>query len=167
MFFSDWYSLFRIVVMTVMSYAGLIVVLRLTGNRTLSKMNSFDFIVTIALGSTLATVILNKSITLAEGLLALSMLVLLQFVVTWLSARFSRIDRLVKTPPTLVFAHGAFLHDQMKRVRLAEGEIRAAIREQGRGAIEDVAAVILESDGQLTVIPEFQAERRSALEDVR
>ena len=167
MFFSDWYSLFRIAVMTVMSYAGLIVVLRLTGNRTLSKMNSFDFIVTIALGSMLATVILNKSITLAEGLVGLSMLVLLQFVVTWLSARFSSIDRLVKTPPTLVFAHGAFLHGPMKRVRLAEGEIRAAIREQGRGAIEEIAAVILESDGSLTVIPEFQAQSRSALEGVR
>ncbi len=62
-------------------HAGLIVMLRISGKRTLSKMNAFDFVVTVALGSTLATVFLSKDVVLAEGLLELALLIGLQWIV--------------------------------------------------------------------------------------
>jgi uncharacterized membrane protein YcaP (DUF421 family) len=70
MFFNGWQSLLRTLVVGVLAYVALMVILRLSGNRTLSKMNAFDFIVTIALGSTLATVLLSSDVALAEGVLA-------------------------------------------------------------------------------------------------
>ncbi len=66
-FFNGWESLARILVMGLLAYATLIVFLRMSGNRTLSKMNAFDLIVTVALGSTLATVLLSKDIALADA----------------------------------------------------------------------------------------------------
>ncbi len=76
-FFDSWSSIVRTVVITVLAYVSLIVLLRGSGKRTLSKMNAFDFIVTIALGSTLATVILSKNVALIDGLLAFSLLIFL------------------------------------------------------------------------------------------
>ncbi|MCY7376749.1 MAG: hypothetical protein LH472_12385 [Pyrinomonadaceae bacterium] len=88
MFFDDWFGLIRILIVGVLAYSALIFVLLASGKRTLSKWNAFDFVVTIALGSTLATVIISKDVSFAEGVLALGLLVGLQFVITWLSVRF-------------------------------------------------------------------------------
>ncbi|HUU25622.1 MAG TPA: DUF421 domain-containing protein [Methyloceanibacter sp.] len=88
MFFDTWFGLLRVLVVGTLSYAALIALLRISGKRSLSKMNAFDLVVTVALGSTFATVILNNAIPLAEGVLALALLVFLQFVITWLSVRF-------------------------------------------------------------------------------
>jgi hypothetical protein len=82
------------------------VCLRVTGKRTLSKWNAFDFVVTIALGSTLASAFLSKSVALTEGILPVAVLVGLQFIITWLSVRFSSIRHLVKGEPTLLLDHG-------------------------------------------------------------
>lgn len=74
MLFDGWYGLLRVLVVGVSAYVRLVALLRLTGKRTLSKMNAFDLIVTVALGSTLATVLLSGDVALAEGMLALALL---------------------------------------------------------------------------------------------
>ena len=84
----------------------LLLLLRVSGKRTLTKMNAFDLVVTVALGSTLATVLLTKSVALAEGLTAFMLLIFLQFVLTWLSVRSRAVSRLVKSEPTLLVYQG-------------------------------------------------------------
>lgn len=87
MFFDSWQGLGRVVVVGILAYAALVFFLRVSGKRTLTKMNAFDLVVTVALGSTLATVLLSKDVALAEGLIAFAVLIALQFAVTWLSVR--------------------------------------------------------------------------------
>lgn len=77
----------RVLLVGVAAYAGL-VLLRVSGKRTLTKMNAFDLVVTVALGSTLATVQLTKSVALADGLAAFALLIFLQYGLMWLSVRF-------------------------------------------------------------------------------
>lgn len=153
LFFSGWQSLGRTAITALLAYALLVFLLRLSGKRTLSKMNAFDFVVTIALGSTLATVILNHSVPLADGVLAFFLLIFFQGVITWGSARFKAVSHLVKSQPSLLLYRGELLRDQMRRERIAEDEIYAIIRQQGLASYKDVDAVVLESDGSLTVIP--------------
>ena len=80
--------------------------MRVSGKRTLTKMNAFGLVVTVALGSTLATVLLIKSVALAEGLTAFMLLIFLQFVLTWLFVRSQAASRLVKSEPTLLVYQG-------------------------------------------------------------
>lgn len=84
-------------------YIFIVVLLRVSGKRSLSKLNSFDFIMTIAIGSIFATVITDKSISLVEGLAMISILVVLQFIITFLSSRFDGFNKMIKSEPTLVF----------------------------------------------------------------
>lgn len=149
MIFSDWMSLVRILIIGVGAYAGLILILRISGNRTLSKMNSFDFIVTIALGSTFASAILDRSVALLDALLAFTVLVGLQYLTTWASVRSARVDRLVKSEPKLLFWQGNFLRAEMKREHVTHDEILAAMREQGFSAMTQVGFVVLEPNGKL------------------
>jgi uncharacterized membrane protein YcaP (DUF421 family) len=128
-----------------------------SGKRTLSKLNAFDLVVTIALGSTMATVLLSKDVALAEGVLAFALLIALQFVVAWLSVRSPAVGRLVKSEPRLLFFRGEFLRDAMRRERVTEGEVIAAIREQGVPAVDGVEAVVLETAGTFSVMSKSDA----------
>ena len=102
MFFSGWESLLRTLIVGMLAYGVLVVFLRLSGNRTLSKLNAFDFVVTVALGSTLATVLLSKDVALADGALAFALLIGLQFVVTWSSVRARWVRQLVTGEPLIL-----------------------------------------------------------------
>lgn len=166
MFFNNWFNLLSVLVVGVLAYIALIVWLRVFGKRTLSKWNAFDFVVTIALGSILATVIISKDVALIEGITAFLLLISLQFVITWLSVRFDFVKNIIKSKPTLLLDKGEFLPEAMRRQRVDQSEIRAAIRSQGLAAIEEAEAVVLETDGTFSVIKKSANDSRSALEDV-
>jgi uncharacterized membrane protein YcaP (DUF421 family) len=155
-FFDSWESVLRTTVITILAYVLLIFLLRTSGKRTLSKMNAFDFIVTIALGSTLATVLLNKNVALTDGVLAFFLLIYLQYVITYLAARSKAVSNLVKSTPTLLVYKGQMLKKAMLKERVNEDEIYAIIREKGFGSIEQIGAVVLETDGSLTVVKEVE-----------
>lgn len=160
-------ELLRIVVAGVCVYIGLIFLLRISGKRTLSKWNSFDFVVTVAFGSTFATALLTKGISVIEAALAFSVLIGLQYMVTWLSVRFNFFHRLVKSKPSIIFSHGRFLEREMKKKRVTKSEIIAAIRANGYGSFKDIDAVVLETDGSFSVIKELESNpSKSSLSNV-
>lgn len=167
MLFDTWYDLARVVAVSVLSYGSLVVILRLSGNRSLAKLNIFDFVVTIALGSTLATVLLSSDVSFTEGALAFAMLAGLQWVVSWLSVRAKWFGDLIRSEPRLVMRDGEFLDQAMRQERLTRSDIESAIRKKGHGGIEDIAAVVLETDGELSVITRSAEGRRSALRSVK
>lgn len=168
MFFNGWYPLLRILVVGTLAYAGLVLLLRISGKRTLSKMNAFDLVVTVAFGSTLSATLLSRDVALLEGLTAFALLVLLQLAVTWTSARSHRFQRLVKAEPRLVAFEGEVLDDAMRRERVTIVELDAAIRDAGLPGVEATYAVVLETEGTLTVIPlHEEADRYESLRHVR
>lgn len=152
MFFESWFGLLRVLVVGTLAYCALVVLLRVSGKRTLAKLNAFDLIVTVALGSTLATVLLSKSVALIEGLAAFVLLAGLQYLVAWLSVRSPRFSDLVKSEPTLLLHRGCFLDRAMRLQRVTRAEILAALRSAGVAEPSQVAAVVLETDGSLSVI---------------
>ena len=164
MFFDDWSGLVRVLVVGTCAYTALIMLLRASGKRTLAKLNAFDFVVTVALGSTLATVLLSSSVALAEGVLALALLVGLQYVVAWASVRSKRVERLVKSEPQLVYRNG-FLLDAMRRERVTADELSQSARRHGHADLARVTAIVLETDGRLTVLTETPASLQPPPDD--
>jgi uncharacterized membrane protein YcaP (DUF421 family) len=166
LFFDSWESIFRTLVIGVLAYIVLVIQLRISGKRTLSKMNSFDFIVTIALGSTLATVLLSKDVALLDGAIAFALLIFLQYAITWGSIRSKKLSDLVKATPVLLFYQGVFLWETMKAERITKEEILAAMRNQGISSVEEVDAVILETEGSLSIIRDLESKESSVLQNV-
>lgn len=165
MFFDAWYDLLRIVVVGSLAYVGLILLLRATGKRTLSKMNAFDLVVTVALESTLASGLLSSEVSLSEALVAFFLLCALQYAVTFASIRSRSFRQLVKAEPTLLVHRGQFLGSAMRRERVSEEEILASVREAGTPDLQDVHAVVLETDGSLSVV-RGEPQRADALNNV-
>ncbi|BBC72854.1 DUF421 domain-containing protein [Altererythrobacter sp. B11] len=166
MFFDTWHELLRVIVITILAYGTLVLILRLSGKRSLAKLNIFDFVVTVAFGSTLATVLLSTDVSFAEGALAFAMLALLQWLVAFLSLRLSWFKGLIRADPRLVLRDGEFLEDAMRDERITRSDIEGAIRKSGHGTVEDVAAVVLETDGDLSVVASGRAAECTALRSV-
>ena len=164
MFFAGWWGIARVLIVGVLAYAALIAMLRVSGKRTLSKLNAFDLVVTVALGSTFASVLLSKDVPLLEGLAAFIVLIVGQYVITFLSVRFPRARNLVKNRPRLLVYRGKVLKDAIREERITEEEIRAVARGSGASNLEDVGAMILETDASVHVMKD---EPFSLLEGVK
>lgn len=168
MFFSDSSSVIRILVVGTLSYILILLVLRISGKRTLSKMNSFDFIVTVALGSVLSNILTSQDVALFDGILSFSLLVVLQFISSWLSVRSDFFNKLIKATPKLLYYDGHFDPAAMKKERIPKIEILQAVRSEGIASMDDVRAVILETDGTFSVIETTDSDvtNHSSLENV-
>lgn len=165
MWFSTWSDLARILLVGAAAYVTLVLILRTSGKRTLARLNAFDLVVTVALGSTLATIFLDKKVTWAQGAVALATLAVLQFLVATLTTRFGG-RAVVTASPTLVVERGRVLHSALRDQRMTESEVLQAVRSSGAGGLDMVRAAVLETDGTISVVTQQQAGDGSALRDV-
>lgn len=165
-FFDGWPKMGRALVLAVLAYGALVFLLRVSGKRTLSKMNVFDFVFIVALGSTLASTILSTDVTLADGVLALSTLIALQVLLSWLCTRSHLLDRVINGEPALLLHRGRFLREAMGRERVTEEEMRAAVRNVGLGSFDKVESIVLETDGTFSVVWQKTAGDSSSMSDV-
>ncbi len=159
MIFDGWAPVIRTVILGTLSYFSLIVLLRASGKRTLSKMNAFDLVVTVAFGSTLASILTSKNVALVQGVTAMALLVTLQLICTFLAVRVRWFQRLIKAQPTLIFYRGRYLDNALKQQRVTEAEVLAAMRENGIANPDDVDAVVIESEGSLSVLKKNAASQ--------
>lgn len=152
MWFESWPAVATVLGVGAASYILLVVLLRTSGKRTLSKLNAFDLVVTVAMGSTLSATLLSSTVSFAEGAAGFAALVLLQYGVAKLSVISTRFARLVRSEPQLLLQDGRFLEEALRRERVTREEVLAALRTKGVGRLEQAAAVVLETDGTLSVL---------------
>ena len=166
-FFDNIDKLGRIVLTTVMVYALIVTVTKVSGKRSTSQLNNFDWIVTVMIGSLGASTILLKDIPFVEGVSSILVLYLLQFVVTKYASVSPQFSNFILSEPRIVFYQGQFLPDAMRDERLTRQEIECAMRSEGINSFDDVEAIVFESDAKLTVIPKpSQADDQSASSNV-
>jgi len=151
MLFQDWEGVVRTLLVGVLAYVVLVAFLRISGKRTLAKLNAFDLVVTVALGSTLSAILLQESIALAEGTAALVLLIAMQYGVAFLSVRWKGFAKVVRSEPSLLIRNGAFCEAALRSERVTRDEALGAIRAAGGRTVEDATFVILESDGMMSV----------------
>ena len=163
MWFDNWKDIGQIALTALVAYAALIAILRIAGKRSLAKLNIFDFVVTIALGSVLASIILTKDVSVSDGLTAFLTLAALQWLVSWSSLRVDWFKAVIRSDARILLRDGRFLEENLRIERVTRTEVEAAIRKKGHGRIEDIAAVVLETDGDFSVIEGGKAAELSAL----
>ena len=165
-FFAGWPSIARILLVGAPAYLPLLALLHFAGKHSLAKTNAYGLVVTVALGSALASAVLTKQVTLADGVVAITLLLGLQYLLSTLISRWSWAHRLLTQRPALLVRDGRLLEDALRRERVTEAEVLAALRQSGIDSIERIGAVVLEADGSFSVIPAV-GPSPSALKDVK
>jgi uncharacterized membrane protein YcaP (DUF421 family) len=152
LFFNGWEALIRIVIVGVVSYITLILLLRVSGKRTLSRMNAYDMVITMALGSILAKVLLTADQSISESVTAMFVLIALQYSVSVAMCRWRWMRHFLSAKPTLLFHQGQYIEGAMKKERVDKDEVQAAIHAKGIADNGVVEAVILGTNGDLSVL---------------
>ncbi len=152
-FFDNIQGLLRIIVVAIIFYLAFLAFLRISGKRSTSQMNNFDWLITVTLASMLGTTILIDQVVILEGLLAAGVLLFLNMALTKIAFYGRESRSILYDRPTLLFYEGQFLMEEMARERVTEDEILAAIRSCGFGNIHKVGAVVLETNASLSVLP--------------
>ncbi len=127
-----------------------IVVIRIIGLRSLSKMSSFDFVVTVALGSVVASTSVSAT-SLWNGLVAFGVLLGVQWLIAQLRYR-TALESLVDNRPILLMHEGSVIEANLRHVRVTHSDITAKLRGAGVTDLDDVLAVVMETTGDVSVI---------------
>lgn len=151
-FASEWGTLAATAAKGLIIYVALIVMLRVSGKRSLSKFNIFDFIITIAIGSIFASTLTTQDLMLAQSVTAIVVLLGAQWMMSRLAFRSDRFERMIKADPALLFYGGQYMIDAMRSERVTKREVLQAVRDSGAASLDGVQAVILETDGTISVI---------------
>lgn len=144
-------SLIAIIVTAIGIYIATIVFTRLAGKRSFSKMSSFDFAMTVAIGSIIATTVLSKSVSLLQGLVGMAVVYILQISLAILR-RFSVVQKIIDNQPLLLMDGEKIIHENLKKARVTEADLRSKLREANVLEISQVRAVVFEATGDIAVL---------------
>jgi uncharacterized membrane protein YcaP (DUF421 family) len=150
--FNGWTPLIHVAVVGVAAYAFLILMLRVSGKRTLSRMNGYDMVVTMALGSILTKAMLTADQSLAESLLAIFLLIAFQVIVSAASLRWPWVRKMTSAEPAVLYHDGRFAEAALRRERVCRDEVVSAVHQKGVRDLDQVDAVILGANGELCVL---------------
>ena len=158
----DWFTintaeLIGIILTALGIYLALMIVIRINGLRTLSKMGAHDFVVTVALGTIMASVTLTKSPSLMQGIVAMATLIILQSLFSaW---RLFRNDKHLENKPLLLMENGKLLHDNLMTAGVTEDDVIAKLRKANVHNRSEVRAVVLEVTGDVSVLHSDQSNK--------
>ncbi len=146
------YSIGATIFSTILIYATIIIVTRINGLRTFAKMSSFDFAITIAIGSLIASTMLSETQSVLQGVVGLGLLIGLQSLIARLRKKNNAFDQVVTNTPILLMDKDRMLHDNLKATRVTESDIYAKLREANVTHKSQVLAVVLETTGDISVL---------------
>lgn len=167
----SWYALnfsqlVGILATAVGLYAALVVLIRVNGLRSLTKMSSVDFVTTVAIGSLIATVLLTDRPSLTQGAVGLVALFGLQGGVSALRRRMD--TSVLENTPVLLMDGPEVLDDNLAATRVTRGDLYAKLREANVLNLDQVVAVVMETTGDVSVLHGEPSEfDRDLLRDVR
>ncbi|MDN6311025.1 MAG: DUF421 domain-containing protein [Flavobacteriaceae bacterium] len=140
-------------------FTATIIITRIFGLRTFAKMSSFDFASTIAIGSVLASIVINKDQNLLKGILALLFIIGFQTIFSFLVRKSNWFKKLFTNKPKMLMKDGEILYDNLKKCNVGVSDLMAKLREANVHKLSEVQAVIFESTGDISVLHSSNTNR--------
>lgn len=149
-------------------YFTLLVVLRLSGKRSLAQITTFDFVLVLIIGQTTQQALIGDDYSITTALLLILTLVSVDLVLSLLQLRLPRLDRWLDGTPLVILEEGRLLRDRMRQSRVDEGEILMAARERhGLQRLDEIQYAVLERSGGISIIPKRSGSPDPSGDDAR
>lgn len=149
---TSWTAISMVLISSVGIYIAVIIFTRISGLRSFSKMSSFDFAMTVAVGSVIATAILTEDPPLFQAIFALGVLYALQIGVAKLRGISPFMDQLVDNQPILLMKGPQMLDENLKSTKVTPDDLRAKLREANVTDFSQIKAVVFETTGDISVL---------------
>lgn len=167
---TSWTTLLMVIISTLGIYITVILFTRIAGLRSFSKMSSFDFAMTVAVGSLVASTILSATPPLLQAVVALASIYLFQMAVSRLRRNTSFMSKIVDNEPLLLMRGTEILEDHLNEAKVTLDDLRAKLREANVTQLSQVQAVVMESTGDIAVLHHQDPDHKldeELLKDVR
>ncbi|KEJ97755.1 Protein of unknown function [Pseudosulfitobacter pseudonitzschiae] len=145
----------------------ILILTRINGLRSFSKMSGHDFVITVAMGSVLASVVVGTDTVVAIGIAAIVALFVVQSVIGRLRTHFDVMRTAVDNTPLLVMEDGAFLDHNLTMAKLTRADLIGKLREANVLRLDEVRAVVFEPTGDISVLHGDRTVQDDLLEGVR
>ena len=143
----------------ILMYGFLLLAFRLTGKRQLGQMTAFDLIVLLIISELVQNAMVGDDTSVTGGVISVTALILLNAGVAWLTYRYKFVERAIEHQPTVLVRHGRVLWDNVRREHMTPAEFRSALRQQGVMSLKQVRFVLLEEDGEISIIRKSKSTR--------
>ena len=135
-------------------YIFLLILIRVSGRRTMGEMTSFDFILLLILGEATEQALLDDDNSLTNSLLVIVTLITLDVGLAALKHKFNKVEKIVDGIPTILILDGEIKKENMNKSRIDEDDVMESARQNyGLGALKDIRHAILEKNGRISIIP--------------
>jgi len=141
-----------VIASVIVAFTSMIIITRIFGLRTFAKMSSFDFASTIAVGSILASIIINKDQNILKGVLALISIIAFQTIFSFIVRKSSWLKKLFTNKPQMLMKDGEIIYDNLKSCNIGLSDLMGKLREANVHKLSEVQAVIFESTGDISVL---------------
>lgn len=141
------------VVRAVAVYAVLMVLIRMSGKRTMGQFTPFDMLLIVLLGNAVQNSLLGKDTSLGGGLLLAVTLIVINWCVAFVTSRSGRVERVVEGVPVVLARDGQLFRSVLKRELVSEQDFNEALRQNGQMTLTDVRIALLETNGSISVVP--------------
>ncbi|MFV0254201.1 MAG: DUF421 domain-containing protein [Beutenbergiaceae bacterium] len=165
-FTPGWQDLSTVVLTAVMLYVVFIAVVRILGQRVLGTMSSLDVLVVITMGAVLGRAILGVSTNLAGGIVAMLTLLAIQALFAQLR-KWPRTKHFVRNRPIALVVDGRVLQQNLDRCHIEQSDLSARMRVAGVRSVDEIALMVLESTGQVSLVRSGAPVDRRLYADVR
>ncbi len=143
-----WVFVLRAIVV----YAVLMVLIRLSGKRTMGQFTPFDMLLIVLLGNAVQNSLLGKDTSLGGGLLLAVTLVAINWCVAYVTARSRRIEKIVEGVPVVLARDGELFRSVLRRELISEQDFNEVLRQNGELELSDVRVALLETNGKISIV---------------
>ena len=140
------------VLRAVVVYAVLLGMVRLSGKRTMGQFTPFDMILIVLLGNAVQNSLLGEDTSLVGGLLLAGVLIVLNWLLGYVTSRSKVAERVVEGVPVVLARDGQLFRSVLRRELVSEDDFNEALRQSGELTLEDVGIALLETSGAISVV---------------
>ena len=139
-------------------YFFLLALFRLSGQRALAQVTTFDFVLLLIISEACQQALIGDDNSMTHGALVVLTLVSINIALSLLKQRSKRLETILEDAPLVLVEEGRLLRDRMNKVRVDEDDILEAARDrQGLERIEQIKYAVLERNGDITIIQRAQS----------
>ena len=141
------------VIRGVIIYVFILFILRATGSRQVGQMTPFDLVLLLLLSNGVQNAMNGGDNTITAGLILAATLVAMNYALAWITSRSLKVERVIEGQAILLIHDGQLDHQVMERLSISPDELGEMLRQQGVSHLQEVRFGVLETNGQLSVLP--------------
>src|SRR5688572_19794735 len=135
-------------------YLFLLIILRISGKRSISSMTPFDFVLILILSETVQQAMIDNDNSMTNAMLLVVTLIGFDILLSVLKMKIPALARAIDSTPVVIMKQGEIERSSMKAERVEEDEILSAARAQeGISRLDQIDYAVVEQDGRITVVP--------------